>query len=167
MSIIILTGNKALCCYRGHPEHLEEDFLTDFRFLFLKPRYQVEWGMPAEDMQRPFGQRMSKGSKKDYASSVDTLSCSGMLWGSWGARLHCEHPNRGTTHDNNWTNNSSAPISNLLLCAAILWGCCAFLLSTVSPGAKNSAWKTKLILKKCFFYSTVLITLFLYLEIHL
>ena len=42
MSIIILTGNKALCCYRGHPEHLEEDFLTDFGFLFLKPRYQVE-----------------------------------------------------------------------------------------------------------------------------
>lgn len=112
---------------------------------------QVPGRMPAENMQRPFGQRMSKGSKEDYASSADTLSRSGMLWGSWGTRLHCEHPNRGTTHDNNWTNNSSAPISNLLLCAAILWGCCAFLLSTVSPGAKNSAWKTKLILKKCFF----------------
>lgn len=136
INIIILTGNKALFCYRGHPEHLEENFLTDFRFLFLKPSYQVEWGTPAEDFQRAFGQHVSKGSKENYATSADTLSPSDVLWGSWGARFHSEDPNRGTTHDNNWTNNSSAPISNLLLCAVRLWGCCAFLLSTVSPGAK-------------------------------
>lgn len=79
MSIIILTGNKALCCYRGHPEYLEENFLIDFRFLFLKPRYWVERGMPAEDLQRPFGQHVSKRSKEDYATSGDTLSPSGML----------------------------------------------------------------------------------------